>query len=180
MTHTIPSTPSIREHRALLQRMLERQPTSVRARRALQALMTPKHIALAAQQGIFVSYERPDELFALELSTDLRDLSGRIFMDALDVPADADWMGSIKQALDQCGVMLWIVSPAALKASHTTRERKSFLQAGKIILPIMPEPVKYAQPYRYTRGIAFYEDERQSLQTLVRILGIHSGAPAGA
>lgn len=132
-------TQTIEQRRAEVHRALLNNPDDERLRKLLLSLCTTQQVQYASSSGVFLSYARSDELFAIDLAGDLRSAGVDVWMDMMDVSydEDGDWGTEITQALNRCGLMLMIVSREALADSDLRREREAFIQAGKIVLPIV-------------------------------------------
>lgn len=101
---------------------------------ANQTLMS---LAQAASRGVFISYSRADELFALELAERLRSLCAvKVWLDITDIPEASDWRTEIRSALERCGVMLY-VWPSTEEDRDQYLERRAFRKSDKIIIPIL-------------------------------------------
>lgn len=132
-------TQTIEQKRAQVHRALFATPDDERLRKMLLYLCPAQQIQLASRSGVFVSYARSDELFAIDLTGDLRAGGVDVWMDMMDVSYDddGDWGTEITQALNRCGLMLMLVSKDALTNADLKRERDSFINAGKIVLPVV-------------------------------------------
>lgn len=159
---------TIEQRRAAFYAALNIHPESQKLRDGLIKLMTPRQIRQSARDGIFISYSRYDELFALDLSVDLRGHGLNVWLDMLDVCGD--WKAEIDQALELCGLMLVITSTPALCDRDLQMERKRFMDKGKILLPVI-----YRTDTRSfianLPGIDFRYSYSLGLQSLMRLLG---------
>jgi hypothetical protein len=91
---------------------------------------------------IFISYSRQDKGFARRLATDLDRSGGDAWIDLEDIhPAD-DWADSIQGALDECQLLIVIVSPVSMASKNVADEWKYFKSQGKPILPVLWKPAK--------------------------------------
>ncbi len=123
------------ERRVALRRALKARPDDPRLRRALQRLTAPDQIAESAARGVFISYNRADEVFAFELREALCDAGVAVWLDMVD--AEGDWQHAVNNALRTCGLMIAVVSPSAENDSAVHAERERFRAMGKLILPVM-------------------------------------------
>lgn len=127
-------------------------------------------VARAAANGVFISYSRADELFALELAERLRGLcSARVWLDITDIPDSGDWRAEIKQALERCGVMLYIL-PSESEDRDQHWERRVFRKAGKVIIPILGPDSAMSGAYSQLEPINL-RDSWHDLRRLCRYLG---------
>ncbi len=153
------------ERRAVLYHALAQYPNNARLRDLLLQLTTPRHIRLAAHAGIYISYARHDELFALELALNLRTHGLTSWFDMLDV--GEDWEEDIDDAMKACGLMLMVVSQR--EDEDLVTEGQHFMALGKIVVPVIHEQsTRSFAPYlpyvdfRFSRSLG--------LQTLLRLL----------
>lgn len=158
------------EKRAALRKALSLAPEDRRISEALNRLTTPHHIALAAHTGVFINYARPDELFAVNLTESLRSAGVHVWLDVTDMPDDGDWKSAILSALDTCGVMLMILSPAALQSSDLRAERQQFMANGKIILPVVYQTCDLNKLEIPLSSVDFRHDYDLGLQQLLKLL----------
>jgi hypothetical protein len=98
--------------------------------------ITPAQIREAARQGIFMSYARTDEIFALELAVRLVKDDFSVWLDMVD-GGNKDWTQEIFDAMRVCGLMIAVVSPLAMNDMATTAERQRFVDMGKLVLPVL-------------------------------------------
>ena len=153
---------TIEQKRAALHRALIEHPGDKELRKRLLQLTTPSQIRQASKDGVFINYSRDDEVFAIDLSTDLRLHSVKTWLDMVDVPVGGDWRSEIGAALAHSGLMLMIVSRQSLRDRDLKAERRYFIHRGKIILPVVYRPEQrhldmYVTPidfrYSYTLGL---------------------------
>jgi hypothetical protein len=151
MTFTPPAT-----RRGLLSRLLDP--------------ISPQQVRRAAVQGIFISYARADELFAFELSTDLRAAGLNVWVDLIDMPDDADWDESISGALERCGLMVAIFSEAALADVDLMAEQRRFTEAGKIVIPVLRQSCDVEALTFWYAPFDFRSSYQRALRQLLRLL----------
>jgi predicted transcriptional regulator with HTH domain len=160
----------IEAKRAALYRAYRLNPSDTRLYDALLKLMSPPHSTRAAQNGVFISYVRADELFALDLRESLRAAGVKVWLDMTDVPEDMDWHTAVDQALDRCGLMLLLLSPTALKTGELRAERQQFLDAGKIVVPVLHNHCDLTALNLMHPPVDFRHGYALGLQQLVKIL----------
>jgi hypothetical protein len=160
---------TIEQRRAALHAALFKQPSDSRLRDHLVQLSTPRLIRGAAKDGIFISYARADELFAVELATDMRKARVAGWLDMLDVPLTADWHAEVGSALRRCGLMLAVVSPEGADDPALAEERRAFMKQGKIVLPVVYEnDVRGVE--LYLPPVDFRFSYKLGLKTLLRLI----------
>jgi formylglycine-generating enzyme required for sulfatase activity len=91
---------------------------------------------------IFISYSRQDKTFARRLAADLDRLGGDAWIDLEDIHAADDWSDAIQGALNECQLLIVIVSPASMASKNVAEEWKYFKSRGKPILPVLWEPAE--------------------------------------
>lgn len=134
------AVPSAEEQRLALRRALASRPGDPQLREPVERLFSPHQVRQAARRGVFITYSRAEELFALQLAEDLRSSALNVWLDISDISDDADWRGAVTEALERCGVMVMIISQEALQDADVRAEYRYFMQAGKIIVPVLHEP----------------------------------------
>jgi len=151
---------------------------TAKERARLQAMWSERVNAVrrAAQAGVFISYSRSDEIFAVELATQLRIHRVNIWLDVLEVDPSADWQTSVNQAIKQCGVMLAVLSPHSVTDQAIYGEWERFQRIGKLVQPVVAAPCDYAD--RLKTGlipINFTKDFDNGLHRLLTMLGVRAG-----
>lgn len=58
----------------------------------------------------------------LKLAQDLRAAGADIWLDQLDIPAGTNWVRTIQQALEQCGLLGVVLSPTAVQSDNVLDE----------------------------------------------------------
>jgi hypothetical protein len=158
--------------RVALRRALQRRPHDPKLREALIALTTPREVMRAAVKGVFISYSRADELFALDLATSLDNVGISTWLDMLNVDPRMDWHEAIGAAIERCGLMLAIVSPQALHDAHILSERERFSDSGKVVLPVVAQRCHIAKlDPTWLDPVDLSRDFGQGIQQIKRMLG---------
>lgn len=169
---------STEEKRAALRKALQENPHDIRVRKALQRSLKPVYVRQAAQRGVFICYTRSDELLAFELSQALCADDIPAWMDALDMPQEGDWEQNVSHALRNCGVLLLLVSSAALHDEEVIGECQYFLETGKVVLPVLVDESDWSQLPIMLESI----DMRDNLETGLRLIKnyLHNPTEASA
>lgn len=162
----------ITKRRRMLYKAIAEFPQNQQIRSALLRTYSTSHIQTAAKAGVFISYNRADELFALELDQGLRDIGVNIWLDEIDVADNEDWHHAISSALARCGVMIVILSPQSVDDESVQDEMRSFVEAGKIILPVMSEACDLADLNLFLPAIRFDSEFSVPLSQLCRAFGV--------
>lgn len=161
---------SAEKQRMLLRRALDQQPNDQVMYEALARLTTPRHIRRSAQAGVFINYTRADELLAIDITTTLTNAGVPVWMDMMHIVETSDWRSQIANALQQCGLMLALISPAAMDDADVNTEQDEFLGMGKLILPVVIEPIKLEHRPFWQTPINLIRDPEQGKQQLLRLL----------
>lgn len=157
------------QQRAALSQAHLLQPDNVPIHESLQRLFAPQHIQRAARDGVFMGYARADELFAVDLVDNLGQHDISAWLDMADIGIDSTWHGSISRALHQSGLMLFILSPAALQSAELRAEMSLFLHTGKIILPVIHQTCDF-EPLGLLCPPVDCRDHTSGLQHLLALL----------
>ncbi|MDQ7025440.1 MAG: toll/interleukin-1 receptor domain-containing protein [Anaerolineae bacterium] len=170
--HATDKDKAIEVRRAMLRKALQKVPDDARLQDTLKQLLQPYYIQRAAKQGVFICYSRVDELFALDLSTDLREVGVEAFMDEMDVGNDDDseWGEQVGKALRNCGLMLLVMSPHSLHDAEVQGERLYFLKNGKVVIPVIAQKCKMQGLEMVIPPIDFVQDYQASLEQLLQLL----------
>lgn len=130
---------ALEEQRALLRHALSSDLMSAALRDALRRRLNPAYLQQAATRGVFIAYARSDELFALDLTTKLRDGGLNVWLDELEVTRDGDWYEEEQRALKQTGLMIVVITPDGLKDSDVLRQVRAYVELGKLVLGALVE-----------------------------------------
>jgi CRP-like cAMP-binding protein len=105
--------------------------------------------ASASSGQVFLSYARADVDFAKELARGLRRSGVDVWVDVYSIEAGKSWARQVAEALDGCGAMVLVLSPASMSSENSDDEWNFFLDKQKPVVPVMHEPV--AVPYRLNK-----------------------------
>lgn len=90
-----------------------------------------------AKNDLFISYSRDDRAWAKELWRNLRDKSQRNPWIDEELKLASQWWTSILEAIENCDVCIFIMSPKSLESIYCQAEVMYALGLNKPILPIM-------------------------------------------
>jgi len=161
---------SVEQKRAALRQARALKPDDTRIREALSQLITPRHIQSAARDGVFIGYARADELFAVDLTDSLAQNDIRAWLDMTEINPETTWHGSITRALHESGLMLMILSSAALQSEELHAEMRLFMHTGKIILPVIHQTCDFDSLGLLCPPVDFRDDYASGLQQLLVLL----------
>lgn len=166
-THSI----QMEQRRMILRKALQRNPDSTDVKQALIRTLELPHLKHAAEQGVFISYHRNDEISALELDQDLRSYGVKAWLDVIDIPDEEDWHAAVQHALRECGVMLFILSPESVADEEAHLEREHFIESGKVIIPLLYQTCNLKSIESvFVPPVDFRHDYQVGLQQLRRML----------
>ena len=170
--HSTQKDQAIESKRALLRQAIQQKPDDMRLQDTLSQLLQPYYIRRAARRGVFICYSRNDELFALDLTTDLRKVGIEAFMDEIDVGDDEDsvWGEEVGNALRNCGVLLLVLSPDSLHDAEVQGERIYFLKHGKVVIPVMARQCQTHNLEMVIEPIDFEQNYKTGLRQLLDLL----------
>ncbi|HEY9610556.1 toll/interleukin-1 receptor domain-containing protein [Allocoleopsis sp.] len=124
---------------------------------------------------LFLSYSRHDEEIAHKLANFLNKYHN-IWFDKQDILAGDDWSLKIKQGINHCDVLLFLVSPNSLGSTYCAYEVKAAIQQKKTVIPLMLENT-LLPPHLAKLQWVFLEDFETGL---CELLGALSNRPARA
>lgn len=166
------------QKRIAVSKALAKNPDDERLKKRLKRLTGPEAVQDAINSGIYISYNRADELFALDLTDRLSEAGIKVWLDMIEIQDDLDWDEEVQGTLDRCGLMLAILSPEALADEALVNERQQFFQAGKLIVPVIHQHCDWQHLTFWLPRMDFIHDFERGLYTLLNLLqgGQH---PAG-
>lgn len=166
------AVPGIEDKRAALGQALRLRPTDGRVRQSFQALISPQQVRRAARSGVFISYTRADDVFAITLTESLRATGLDVWLDMTDITDETSWHSAIMKALRRAGLMVVLLSPAAVESDDMRTERDWFHNTGKIVLPVLYRDCAYKASDFYFQPIDFRGDYDRGLYQLCALLGV--------
>lgn len=161
---------AVGKRRLMLYKAIQEFPDNQRIRTAFIRTCSPEHVQDAVENGVYISYNRADELFALELNTELRQMDVNVWLDAIDVDPDEDWEYAVSSALNRSGVMILVLSPQAIDDVQLQEEANMFMELGKIVIPVISERCNTSALNLIMQPIDFSEDFKMGLRLLLKRL----------
>lgn len=158
------------QKRIALRKALSTRPDDTYLKKGIAQLTSAQEIRRSAHQGIFISYTRPDELFAFNLREALREQGVVAWLDMTDVDDDADWYLAVENALKCSGLMLAVMSPASLKDNAVLAERETFSDSGKLVMPLIHKRCDMNATRYWLMPIDFSHDFDLGIYTLSLLL----------
>jgi hypothetical protein len=91
-----------------------------------------------SSRKIFISYARTDsKLLAHRLCTDLQAAGYTVWLDTSEIAGGASWSQDIEEAIEDCTVMVALMSPAAYHSQWCRAEQLRAVRKGKKLLPLL-------------------------------------------
>lgn len=125
---------------------------------------------------IFVSYSRQDEAFARKMAVWLAKTLGLgVWIDVDDIQPGVKWSAAIQDGLDNCEVMVVIVTPEAMQSVNVEDEWQYFIDLGKPVVPILLRSAPIPYQLRRIQYIDFSvrDEYNESLRLLIVELRRH-------
>jgi len=108
---------------------------------------------------VFISYSHKDRALADGLTSVLSKLSIDYFQDVKDIDLGEAISARVREELDNCAVVLVILSPSSLKSHWVPYEIGHASALGKVVLPYLTHP-DLEVPH-YIRDLSFATAEQQ-------------------
>ena len=131
---------------------------------------------------VVISYSRKDDQEAERLTADLDAKGIRAWRDKDMIPGGAQWREAIVSAIDNCRVVVFIVSKNSMESEQVPKELDIASDAHKVILPVCIDDAKIKAQFRYllagTQRLEFFAGGREEvLNQLLRALREHGVTP---
>jgi hypothetical protein len=86
--------------------------------------------------SVFISYSRMDNAFVDRLEADLRARNFRTWVDRRKLEGGQIWLDELQKAIDQCQVLLVVLSPEAVVSDYVKMEYRYASHLGKLVIPL--------------------------------------------
>ena len=91
-----------------------------------------------AKRRVFISYSRKDGALAAErLSEVLREAGCEVWLDTANIRGGASWSKEIERALNDCDVLVAVMTPASFVSEICRAEQMWALDEGKLVIPVL-------------------------------------------
>jgi hypothetical protein len=134
---------------------------------------------------VFISYCRRDSAaFAEDLQQVLQDSRFAAFLDRAEMEAVGDWQELLNGIIARCDVVVFIVSPEAVKSERSRWEIERAIELSKHIVPVIfrpvlendiPDKLKGLQFLRWNNDLG-WSGFRPELVSALRVSGTAPGA----
>lgn len=114
----------------------------------------------------FLSHSSHDNVFAQKITQLLAELGVSVWIYSSDIRAGTNWVNTIQRALDECELMLLVLTPEAMESEYVQKEWLYFLQKEKPLIPLLLRPtnihfmfmgLQYVDFFNLTFSAAFAE-----------------------
>ncbi|MCL4250171.1 MAG: TIR domain-containing protein [Anaerolineae bacterium] len=117
---------------------------------------------------VFISYSRKQSKFALKLVAFLSNNGIPFWIDTADIVAGRNWTTTIHQGLQECTLMLVVVTPDSMNSVNVQDEWQFFRDENRPIIPLLLEPAELNYRLRGIHYIPFYQEDHE--QAFTRLL----------
>ena len=124
-------------------------------------------------KSVFLSYSRQDVAFVTRLADDLNAQGVSPWLDQRDISFGKRWDNTIEQALQDCDIVLVVLSPEAVASENVRDELGYALDLGKHVMPILRRDCAIPMRIRRLEYIDFRLDYTAALPDLLAAL--HGG-----
>ena len=126
-------------------------------------------------KDIFISYKSEDYNKALEVKNWLEALAFKVWMAPEDIPGGSNYAEAIPKGIENCKVLVLILSERAQESIWVRREVESAVEAKKLVIPIKIEKCEMTPQFAFlladTSIIHAYDNMKAALirlQILIR------------
>lgn len=86
---------------------------------------------------VFISYSHKDQNFAIYLTACLANCSVPYWRDREKILGGDDWRNRIREAIDDCSILLLVISPDAINSPYVKFEWEYAVQTQKYVIPLI-------------------------------------------
>lgn len=86
--------------------------------------------------SVFISYSREDSSFVDRLEADLQARTFHTWVDRRRLEGGQDWLDKIQDAIEQCDVLLVVLSPPAVASEYVRMEYRQARLEKKLVIPL--------------------------------------------
>lgn len=134
---------------------------------------------------VFISYSRQDVYFVDYLASSFVKCRISFWQDQKRIKPGHNWQSAILKALEECSVIVLVISPSSLKSDMVEFEWQSAQSAGKPIIPLLLKPASLPhelQALQYIEDFSKLAGFDSGFDKLVRALqdfGVESDCEIG-
>ncbi len=123
---------------------------------------------------IFISYKSEEEAYAREIRRVLEENGFSCWMAPDSIPSGSNYMKQIPQAIDDCRVMIVLVSEKSQESTWVKNEFNQAVTQDKLIIPYVIQNCDLKEEFRFSMGtmqqVPAWKDEKAALEKVVRDL----------
>ncbi|HEX6034860.1 MAG TPA: TIR domain-containing protein [Anaerolineales bacterium] len=120
---------------------------------------------------VFISYSRRDTEIVDSIVQAMKQAGLDVWIDRQDIQAGNTWRVQIVQAIDTCTAFVLMLSPSSAASDNVRKEIDLAQDSGRMIFPIMLEPVRLPAEIRYQlAGLQFINVQMLGLEKAVHQL----------
>lgn len=111
---------------------------------------------------VFLSFASPDRSIAEKIQLALLGAGYEVFFDEASLPAGSDYNSQIREAIDECGVYIYLISPDSVgdgRYAHTELKlvKAKWPKPWGYVLPVMIHPTDYDRIDPYLAAVTLLE-----------------------
>lgn len=119
---------------------------------------------------VFISYSTPERAIAERICEALEANGVRCWMAPRDVAAASHYSGEIIRGLNQCRVVVLLVSPSSNRSWHVLREVERAVSKGKHILPVRLQEIELGADLEYFISVVHWLDAFAGIESKIQEL----------
>lgn len=131
--------------------------------------------------NLFITYASDDRPLADELAVRLRTEGHTVFLDRDNLPEGEGYDARIREAIADCDLYVFLISPASVQAGRYTLTelkfaREQFANPRGRVLPVTIKPTPFADIPAYLKAVTLLQPEGNVVaETVARIDAIAAG-----
>jgi formylglycine-generating enzyme required for sulfatase activity len=91
---------------------------------------------------IFISHSVKDNDFARQLAQALTEMGVDVWIDLADIPAGMKWSTAVQNGLNECDVMIVIITPDSMASNNVEDEWQYYFDKKKKVFPVRWKPAE--------------------------------------
>lgn len=120
---------------------------------------------------VFISYCHSDFSFAATIASALEANDIKIWMDRRSVGIGQDWDEMIDNAIEQCHIMIIVMSPESVESLEVRSELKAARDQRKAIIPVLKAPCRIPRYLSLLQYVNVTDCEATDHRVIEQILG---------
>ena len=127
--------------------------------------------------SIFISYAHAQSAFVDKLEAEIKLYSFPVWVDRSKLHGGQEWIEKIENAINECDVVIVILSPQSVKSKYVKMEYRYAWNKGKKVIPLLSEaceiPMDLNSFHRIDFRSSFDQGMKELLNTLHHIVTIN-------